>query len=106
MPRSLAALFALMLASAVAPAAIAQTSAPTIAAPTADPAADAELVACATYLAADNAARMEMLAELDMMAGEGGGKTSANEIAAELATECETKPDSLITEVLGTLGAR
>ncbi|PZQ52235.1 MAG: hypothetical protein DI556_00795 [Rhodovulum sulfidophilum] len=95
------ALAALLLA---APA-LAQTP-PPITAPTADPAADAELVACATYLAADNAARMEMLAELDMMAGEGGGKTSANEIAAELATECEATPDSLITEVLGTLGAR
>ena len=98
-----AALAALLLA---APA-LAQTPAPPlITAPTADLAADAELVACATYLAAGAADRMRMLAELDMMAGEGGGKTSAEAIATELATECEAMPDSLITEVLGTMRAK
>lgn len=95
-----AALAALLLA---APA-FAQTPAPPpITAPTADPAADAELVACATYLAANNTDRMRMLAELDMMAGEGGGGTSAEAIATELATECESMPDSLIAEVLGAM---
>lgn len=98
MSRSLAALAAFMLAGPV----FAQAP-PPITAPTADPAAEAELVACATYLAADNAERMEMLAELDMMANEGGGKTSANDIAAALATECEAKPDSLISDVLGEM---
>lgn len=97
MHRSFVALLALMPAAS----AFAQT-----AAPIADPAAQAELLACVTYLAADNAERMEMLAELDMMANEGGGKTSANEIAAELATECEGAPDSLVAEVLRTIRTR
>lgn len=100
MTRTLAALAALLLAAPAFAQTPAGNPSPPIAAPTADPAADAELVVCATYLAADNTARMEMLAELDMIAGEDGGKTSASEIAATLATECEAKPDSLISDVL------
>lgn len=99
MTRSFTVLAALMLASPV----FAQPKAPPITAPTSDPAADAELVACATYLASDNAARMRMLAEYDMMAGEGGGRTSASEISAMLATECEAKPDSLVLDIYRAL---
>lgn len=99
MIRSFAALAALMLATPMlATSALAETKAP-LTAPTSDPAAEAELVACATYLASDNTARMEMLAEYDMMAGEDGQHTSANEIASMLATECEAKPDSLVVDV-------
>ena len=98
-----AALAALIFAS---PALAQAPAPPPITAPTADPSADAELVACVTYLAADNTERMQMLAELEMMANEGGGKTSANEIAADLATECEARPNSLISDVLAAMTAR
>lgn len=104
MTRTLAGTLAVLL---LAGAAGAQTPAPPpITAPTADPAADADIVACATYLASDNATRMEMLAELDMMADEGGGGTSADRIAADLATECETAPDALVTDVLAAMAGR
>lgn len=102
MIRSFAALAALMITSPV----LAQPKVPPITAPTADPAADAELVACATYLAAGNAERMEILAEADMMEGQDGARGSANEIAAMLATECEAKPDSLVVDVFRDMVAR